>query len=465
VRHHAVLRLPFRRAEVSRENHILEEQTVNVSVEHLGPCRKLLRIEVNAAAVDAKFEEVTKEFQRHAQLPGFRPGKVPREMVLRSFGRRIEDEVRRRLIPEAFRDAVRQQRFRVVGEPDLEETQFGRGQPLQFVATVETAPEFELPEYKGLPVRRQVGIVTDADVERALTVLREQQGSFVDVARAVQSGDYVVVNYHATVEGRPLREVAPNAQSLSERHHFWVHVGPDEFLPGFSEQLIGASAGETRAVTVEFPPNFVTPELAGRQATFEVEVVQVKERRLPELDEAFARSYGAPNLEALREGVRADLARELEHKQNVSVRNQLVRQLLDRVHFDLPESFVTQETRNVVYDIVRENQRRGVTSQAIEQAKDQIYTVATNSAKERVKVGFLLSRIAEKEGITATQEEIHLRVALLAQQYQMKPEKVLRQLQQRDGLAEIAEQIITAKVLDFLAKHARVEEVPAGTAA
>jgi trigger factor len=347
----------------------------------------------------------------------------------------------------------------------LEETQFGRGQPLQFVATVETAPEFELPEYKGLPVRRQVGIVTDADVERALTVLREQQGSFVDVARAVQSGDYVVVNYHATVEGRPLREVAPNAQSLSERHHFWVHVGPDEFLPGFSEQLVGAAAGETRAVTVEFPPNFVTPELAGRQATFEVEVVQVKERRLPELDEAFARSYGAPNLEALREGVRADLARELEHKQNVSVRNQLVRQLLDRVHFDLPESFVTQETRNVVYDIVRENQRRGVTSQAIEQAKDQIYTVATNSAKERVKVGFLLSRIAEKEGITATQEEIHLRVALLAQQYQMKPEKVLRQLQQRDGLAEIAEQIITAKVLDFLAKHARVEEVPAGTAA
>lgn len=438
---------------------------MNVSVEQLGPCRKLLRIEVDAAAVDAKFEEVTKEFQRQAQLPGFRPGKAPREMVARVFGKRIEDEVRRRLIPEAFRDAVRQHNFRVVGEPDLEETQFGRGQPLQFVATVETAPEFELPEYKGLPVRREVGIVTEADMERALNLLREQQVRFVDVARPVQLGDFVVVNYRASVDGRPLREVAPNAQSLSERHNFWVHAAQDEFLPGFAEQLVGASAGETRTVTVEFPANFVTPELAGRQATFEVEVIQVKERHLPELDDTFAQSYGAPNLEKLREGVRADLQRELEHKQDVSLRNQLVRQLLDRVHFDLPESFVTQETRNVVYDIVRENQRRGVTSEAIEKAKDQIYTVATNSARERVKVGFLLSRIAEKEGITATQQEINLRVVLLAQRYQMKPEKMLRQLEQRDGLAEIAEQIITAKVLDFLAQHARVEEVPAGGAA
>lgn len=438
---------------------------MNVSVEHLGPCRKLLRIEVDAAAVDAKFEQVTKEFQRHAQLPGFRPGKAPREMVVRCFGKRIEDEVRRRLIPEAFRDAVREQGFRVVGEPDLEEGQFGRNQPLQFVATVETAPEFELPDYKGLPVRREVGVVTDADLERALNVLREQHASFVDLARPVQLGDYVVVHYHATVDGRPLREVAPNARGLSERQNFWVHAAQDEFLPGFAEQLVGASAGEKRTITVDFPANFVEPELAGRRATFEVEVVQVKERKLPELDDAFAQSYGAPNLAQLREGVRADLQRELAHKQDVSVRNQLVRQLLDRVQFDLPESFVTQETRHVVYDIVRENQRRGVTSEAIEKAKDQIYTVATNNARERVKVGFLLSRIAEKEGITATKEEIGLRVALLAQQYQMKPEKMLRQLEQRDALAEIAEQIITAKVLDFLAKHARVEEVPAGGAA
>jgi trigger factor len=154
--------------------------------------------------VDATFEKITTEFQKEARFAGFRPGKAPRHLVSRTYGKQIDDEVKRQLIRENYQKALDEQHLHVVGSPDIEEIQFGRGQALQFAATVEIAPEFTLPDYKGIPVKREIQSVTDADVERALGVLREQQASYKDVARPVQSGDYVVVNYSGTSEGKPL---------------------------------------------------------------------------------------------------------------------------------------------------------------------------------------------------------------------------------------------------------------------
>jgi trigger factor len=168
-------------------------------------------------------------------------------------------------------------------------------------------------------------------------------------------------------------------------------------------------------------------------------------------------------MEKMREGVRADLQNELKHKQNTSIRNQLVAGLLKGLNYALPESVVLSETRNIIYDIVRENQQRGATKEAIDQRKEEIYSYASNSAKERIKAAFLLGRIAEKEGIKVTKEEITNRILFLAQQYQMKPDKFLKQLQERDGLSEIQEQILTSKVLDFLQLSAKIEEVPASS--
>jgi len=223
--------------------------------------------------------------------------------------------------------------------------------------------------------------------------------------------------------------------------------------------LIGAKKTEKRTVNVDFPADFVPAQLAGKKGVYEVEIVQVKEKVLPELDEEFAKSFGAESVAKLREGVTTDLQNELSHKIKRSVRDQLVRALLERVQCDLPESVVLNETRNVVYDIVRENQQRGVSREVIDQQKDQIFSVANNSAKERVKVAFILGRIAEKEGITAEKEELTQRILLLAQQYQIKPEQMIKQLRERNGFTEIHEQIISAKVLDFLELNAKVEEV------
>jgi trigger factor len=229
--------------------------------------------------------------------------------------------------------------------------------------------------------------------------------------------------------------------------------------------LQGANAGDKRTVNVEFPPDFVTPELVGKKGVYAVEVVEVKEKALPVVDETFAKSLGAEGVDKLREGVRRDLENELNYSQTRNMRGQVIRGLLDRVNFELPETAVVQETKNVVYDIVRENQKRGISRESIEQQKEQIYSAATHGAKERVKINFLLGKIAEKEKITATQEELSQRVLQLASMYQIPPDKLVKDLQKRNGLSQVYDDLVKEKVVDFLQQNAKIEEVPAGTKA
>jgi trigger factor len=418
-----------------------------------------MRVELDSQEVDAAFESMIKDFQRSAALPGFRPGKAPRDMVVRRYEKDIQDEVKKKLIPDAYRKALDEKKLDVIGYPDIEEIQFARGQALQFAATVETAPDFELPEYKGLPAKRETTQVTEEDVEKAINLLRERQTNFQTVDRPAQKGEVAVVNYTGTSEGKPLTEIAPTAKGLTEQKNFWVNIEPTSFIPGFADQLIGAKAGDKRTVTVDFPADFVTPQLANLKGVYEVEVVEVKEKVLPPLDDAFAKNFGTESVEKLREGVRTDLENELNYKKNRSVRNQLVEELLKRVSFELPESTVTQETRNVVYNIVRENQQRGIPKELIEQQKDAIYSAASDSAKTRVKANFLLQKIAEKEGIKVSQEEVALRVQSLAGMYQIPPEQFVKDLQKRNGIVEIYDQIASEKVLELLQQNAKIEDV------
>ncbi len=433
---------------------------MNITLTDLAPCRKQLRVELDATEVDAAFDEVCKDFQKHAALPGFRPGKAPRAIVLRKYEKDIETEAKQKLISDSYKKAVEEKKLDVLGSPDIEEVHYERGKPMQFLANLETAPDIQLPEYKGLPVKRETASVTDADVERAVRLLQEKQVQFQPAARPARPGDVLVVNYTGTCDGKPISETAPAAQSLTEQKGFWVSTEPGGFLPGFADQLAGASAGEKRTVNIDFPADFATKELAGKKGVFDVEVTEVREKFLPPIDEAFAKTWGAESLEKLKEGVRRDLQNELTYKQNKSIRTQLMRALLDRVNFELPESAVAHETRNVVYDIVRENTKRGISRDVIEQQKDQIYAAAAQNAKERVKSAFLLQKIAEKEDIKVSNEEVVRRVNTLAALYQITPEKFLKDLQKRNGLIEIYDQVANEKVIDFLQQHAAIEDVP-----
>jgi trigger factor len=431
---------------------------VNVSVENLAPCKKLVRVELDATAVDSAFDAVTKDYQKQAALPGFRPGKAPLPMVVKKYDAEIKDEAKRKLIGDAYRKAVDEQKLQVVGYPDIEEVQFGRGQSLQFTATIETAPDFQLPEYKGLPATLEAKTVTDADVERALDLLRGQHANYNTVARPLAGGDIAVVNYTGTCEGKVITELAPTAKGLTEQKNFWVETTEGKFIPGFAEQLIGAGAGDKRTVNVDFPADFVTKELQGKKGVYEVELVEVKEKSLPALDDEMAKKFGAENLEKLRAGVRADLENELKYSRSKALRGQLVRALLGRVNFDLPESAVASETRNVVYDLVRQNTQRGIARELIENQKDEIYAMAAGNAKERVKLAFLVGRIAEQEKIQASQEDVIRRAQQLAMMYQTPFDQFIKDLQKRNGVNELYEQVLHEKVLELLEKNAIITE-------
>ena len=435
---------------------------MNVSVETLAPCKKLLRVELDAKSVDEIFDAITKDYQKQAALPGFRPGKAPRAMVVNKYGTEIKDEAKRKLIGENYRKALDEQKIHAIGYPDIEEIQFDRGQNLIFAATVETAPEFQLPEYKGLPANVETKSVTDADVDKALDLLRGQHAKFETVARELKDGDVAVVNYTGTSDGQPLTSVAPTAKGLTEQKGFWIEIKPGSFIPGFSEQLVGAKAGEQRAVNVDFPADFVSKELQGKKGAYQVEIAEVKEKILPELNDEFAKKYDAENVEKFRSLVRIDLENELKAARSRTIIQQVTQSLLEKLNFELPESAVAAETRNVVYNLVRQNTQRGVARELIEKQKDEIYAAAAGTARERVRLAFIVQRIAEQEKIQVAQEEALRHAQKLAMMNQVPLEQFIKDLQQRNGVNELYEQVLHEKVLELLEKNAIITEVAPG---
>jgi len=440
---------------------------VNVTVENLSACKKLVRVEVEAGKVDETLAAQSRLFQRKANLPGFRPGKVPPSMISRLYEKEIASEAQNRLISESLQEVLKEHKLELVTRPDVAEIQFGAGQPLHYAATVETAPQFELPEYKGLPAQIPVRTVTDADVEQALQALRERQVKHVTVDRPAQLGDMAVVNYEGTCEDKPIVQLAPTARGLTAQKNFWVEVGGTGFIPGFGEQLQTAKAGEKRTVTVDFPADFVTPQLAGKRGVYQVEVVEVKEKVLPALDEELAKSYGAADLTVLREGVRKDLENELVFARSRSIRNQVVGELLKRLQFDVPESTLEAETKRIVQDMVQNGAKKGVPKEAIEEQKDKILESASQAAKERVRSNFIFRKIAQREEIKVEREEVGRYVSYLAQSSQVPVDKLIKDIEKREGWGAIVDQVMNEKVVAFLESNAKIEEIqiaPAGAA-
>jgi trigger factor len=434
---------------------------VNVTVEDLGPCKKLLRIEVEPEKVEATFLEISGGFQREARLPGFRPGKAPKEMVIKKYEKEISDEVKQKLLSEGFRKAVKDNEFTVVGRPDVEEVQFERGKTLQFAITAEISPKFELPEYKGLPALRDNARVSEEDMERALQLLADQRTEYKTVARELKTGDVAVINYTGACDGKPLTDTAPTARGLTEKKNFWVTVDATSFIPGFGNQLAGMKAGDKRTITVDFPADFATPQLAGKTGVYEVELVEAKEKVAPAIDDAFAKAFGAENVDKLREGVRADLQNELNTKQSRAIRNQVAQSLLDKIQVALPESLVEQETQALVYRIVHDNTQRGTPKEAIDAQADQIYATAKTAAQQRVKANLVFQRVAEKEGVRVEQMDLLRRLQELATQYKVTADKLYKDMQKNGRIEELAQQILSEKVVDLLVQFARIEDAPA----
>ena len=432
---------------------------MEVTITDLSPCKKQLRIEIDAETVNAKFDAVAKDFRRHANLPGFRPGKAPLANVMRSYGDKIGEEAKRTLMSDSYSKALKENDLRPVIMPEVEELQFGHGKPFQYLATLEVTPAFELPEYNGIEVEKERRTVSDADVAKALDTLREQRVSYADVDRSAGENDFIVVNFTGTIDDKPITDLVKVARGLTEQKNFWLHTKQNPLIPGIVEALIGSGKDDKKTVTVTIPDDFIYEELIGKEAKYEIEIVQVKEKFLPELDDAFAKGFGAESMDKLREGVENDLKNELEYSLKKSIRNQCVDKLLSAVNCDLPETIVNEATRAAVHNIVQQNHQRGVGKDIIEENKDRIYANAKADAEVRVRANYILSRIAEKEGIKVTDQELSRQIAAIAAQQKVKPQKLAQQLKDNGTLYQVQEEIMNGKVIDLLEEKAKVTEI------
>jgi len=431
---------------------------MNITVEDVAPCKKRLKIEVPANRVQQAYDRVATDFQKEARIPGFRPGHAPRTVVLKKFQKDIESETQRTLVPEAYQEAINEKKLRVVSAPEIEDLKYQPGLSLSFSTMVELVPEFKLPEYKGLVLKKQDTEVKDEEIDRTLQNLADQRAKFDDAPeRPVAMEDFAVISYTGKIDGTPLIELAPEARHLAQNPQFWLWMRSEGFLPKFAEQCVGMKKGESRAIEIEFPADFPQATLAGKKAQYEVELKEIKIKNAPPVDDAFAQEVAKMNLADLKMRARENMEAEKKNQADRAARSEIVQKLISAVEFDLPPSTVDEETHAAVYDIVAENQARGVSASILEEKKDEIFSNAARSAKDLVKFKFIAAQIAESEKIEVTNEQIAQHLAFLAQREGITLEKMVDRVRKNNAFGPVRQQILRQAVLDFLLKEAKFE--------
>ena len=431
---------------------------MKTSVEAVGPCRKKLRVEVPAEEVQAEYDKMAAEYAQHAKVPGFRPGRAPRDVVERRFGKSILEELRDQLVPRSYHGALQQEKLVPVAILDLEEPTVAKGQPLIFSVVLDVPPDFTLPEYKGITVTNEAKAVSEEDVQKTIDGLREQATRYEEVSgRPAQANDLVQVDYTGTIDGQPLEAVAPDAQGLGQAKDFWVNLGPHAFLPGFAEGLAGAAVGEAREITSAFAADFRSPALAGRTAKYAVTVKAIRCPVLPELDADFLKRCGATTVDELKQHVRTSLEASAKETEERRRRDEIARYLIGGTPMDLPATIVQHETEQHVYGMVREHARRGIPESAIVENKSRIFETASRTATESVKLRFILHRIAGEEKLSVTDAEFDRHVAALAQSQNLSPEAFRAQLAKRKALDDLRGDLQASKVMDLLVASAKVQ--------
>jgi len=419
-----------------------------------------LQIELPPDEVAKEWDAIANSFARFAKIPGYRPGKAPRAVIDKRFRKEIQDELTKKLVSKSYHEAVEREQLRVASLTNIEDVQFGEDKSMRFRATVVTAPDFELPDYKHIPAQVPDTKVSDAEVDESLERLRDQSADFVDVPeRGLEMNDFAVLDFEGSVESKPISEIVPQAsKNLQGGKKFWLHLAADNFLPKFCEQLIGQKPGETRLVIVHFPDDFPVKELAEKKADYAVTLREIKEKVLPALDDAFAaKMLSGKTLADLRQAIEHDIEHAKQHDMERAKESQIVKYLHEQVQFELPPALLQNETRRALAELVQRNRDRGVTDEMLKEKEKELIDGAASLATHRLKTNFILHRIAEREKIEVTKEDVDLRVKQEAARYEISPEKMRKELQQRDALDDIAEQILLGKTLDFLKANVSVE--------
>jgi trigger factor len=410
-------------------------------------CRHSVDISVPVETVEGETERVVSSFRQKAKLPGFRPGKVPAGLVRKHFEGDIRQQVLENLVPKFLEKELEKQDLRIVGTPDISDVHFHRGEPLRFKAEFEVFPQIEIKEYQNLEVPYKDPQVTDEDVAKRLEEIRDQKADYSNVdPRPIADGDHAVISI----------ESLTGAESPVKQDEMMLHVGAADTLPAFTENLRGMSPGEEKDFDVAYPEDYGQSKLAGKTIRFHVVVKGLRKKELPEVNDEFAQDLGDfRTVDELREALRKTLLTQRQHEAQQEAKNKLVDKLVDLHDFPVPEAFIDRQVRNRVEQTLHSLAAEGIDSSKIQLDWQKLKSSQKDKALREVKASLLLSRIADREAIGATHDEVDKEVERIARQ-QREPFAAVKLRFEKDGtLGRIASHIQTEKTLDFLFEHAQ----------
>ena len=434
---------------------------MKTDVQDINPTRKTIAVTVTSEEITEQEAKLIKDFQRQAKIPGFRPGKAPENMVRSRFAKDIQQELKQRIISQAHQEGVAGADFEVFTIVELEEGEITSGQDAVITFTVDVIPEFNLPAYEGLKVSAEPTDASDEEVTKMLDQILSQRAEFNVAEKAAEKGDYVQCGYVGKIGDELVADLVPDATMYGSQKTTWEEAGSED-APGVRaiiDGLVGMKAGDAKEVTMEFPEDFKPEALAGKTAVYSLEAKEVREKVMPEMDEAFFKSLQVKDEAELRERIAENISNQKKQQNANAERQQITEELLKAVDFPIPESGVERETESVLRDFMRRNMQQGVSAEEFEKHKESLHEGASKAAHDRLKSRLILTKIAEKEKIKVENEDFSRMIMMEAQQTGQNPEKVVKELRKdQSRINDMRREIILGKTMDWLLEKAERSE-------
>ena len=425
---------------------------MKVHVEEISPIKKKLNVEVPEDHVAKEIDVFYDELKKKAKIKGFRPGKAPRSILERYFKDYTTGEVVQRLIQETFPKALSEVSCSPVAPPVFDPQELESGKPFRYAAIVEVKPEIKIEDYAGLNLEGKKEDVRDEELEERLKSLQNLHAQLKTISepREIRTGDYVILDYDAKMDGKPLEE--------GKGIDVTVEVGTGRFIPTLEEKLIGLKPEDERDVDVSFPADYAYKKWAGKTVSFHVKVKEIKEKILPSLDEEFAKDLGGfDSLEALKAKLREDMQKTKEMGLDRHFKDQIVDQLLQKNSFEIPPSLVEDQNQALVSEAKLRLASQGMNLKDMDISEDKLREDYRAVAERQVKTYLILEKIAGQEGISVSDEEVQDRLKEISERSHQKLEAVKRYYEKNGLIPEIQAGLLSDKTLNFLLEKSHIK--------
>lgn len=425
---------------------------MRVEVISKNSCKKELKIEVEPEHLKEDYTEICSRYQRQARVPGFRKGKTPLSIILQRFKNEIREDLIESSVQKYFVEAVKAENLNPLASPHIHDLSYSEGQPLSFTAEFEVLPRLDISNYKGLEIERIPVEVKEEEVDGAIDRIRERMAQFTPIeGRAVATGDFAVISYTG--------EFTEPGRKQLEAKEIYCEAGSNNTLAEFNENLLGAQVGDEKSFNVKYPEDFPNKELAGHEVRYQVQLLEIKQKRVPELTDDFARDAGQfSSLEEMRQKIREELVASKQKAAESDMQEKLVEMIIQSHPFEVPDVMVNKQAENRLHDYVRSLIVRGIHPQTLDINWADFQARQKELAVTDVKVALVLEHIAERENITVTEEELDANIAEKAREAQQSFEAVKSRLT-RDGATDrIKDRIRNKKSLDRLFSLATLKD-------